>query len=1044
MRNLNTVLVTCLMFGGVMASNSETADQKLIEKGFDQKWIDSLTEKGKPEVWSGDQLKYIGMPIGGLFAGQVYLGGDGRLWYWDIQNTRHISPGGPGDKFYKNPLKPTENQVIEQEFYLKLGGRKRALNSDGFDKNEIKFRGEYPIGKVNYSSDKLPVAIDLLAYSPFVPTDSEKSGIPIVLMEFTVKNNSSKVQKLTIGGSLQNMICNFSSGNSVAKIRNRTVNDESSTSLICDAFSNKAQEKNRPDIIFDDFEHGEYTNWKAEGKAFGNKPFIRTDFAKYHNVTNHEGTVLVNSHNTRVAHNNKDCDALTGKLTSEVFTIKRNYISFLISGGSHKDKTCVNLIIDGNRVGSVTGPNSNQMRISGFDVTKYQGKKARLEVVDTATGGWGHIGIDSIVFTDVMKNHLPLDQLADYGSMQLTVFTEGKGAAAVNSDKTEVVAPIKSGIVGNVETEFELMPGKEKTITFAIAWSFPNINNSHGALKALKEMPVQSNYYNKFFKTASDVIDHWKKNGKELREATMIWNRAWNDATLPQWFLDRTFLNVSTLATTVWHRFHNPKNKDLDGRPYCWEGVYLGDGTCTHVLHYEQAMGRIFPDVSRDLRRITDYNIAFKPNGVIGYRAEFGYGHHYGTGHAIDGHAGTVLRTYREHTTAPNNDFLKVIWPRVKKSIQVMIEQDKAKTGKADGILEGQQYNTLDRTWYGKISWISVLYSAAVRAGEEMALDMGDKDFAKVCKEVADLAYRNIPIELFNGEYFQQIIDPENLYAPNTNKGSHLDQLLGESTARQLNLPNIVPPKLSRKALESIFNYNFVRDFGAYLDTATVKPSRFYSERGEAGTIMCSFPKGGAEIAPGNVRNSWEKLSVGYFTEFWTGQEHHTASHMIAEGMVTEGLALVKAVHDRYTPEKRNPFNEIEYGNHYSRAMSGYAPFVSMTGFQYHGPKGIIGFSPKINADNFKSAFIAGESWGSFTQKRQNGVQKNRIEVKYGTLKLNELVLEIADNCKGDVTVKIGQRSPLYKTIRDGNRVHIKFIKTVKLSPKQKIIIEIK
>jgi non-lysosomal glucosylceramidase len=73
----------------VMAGPFEVSDfEKLVpvDKKLSAAWLRSLTERGEPEVFSGweQELKYIGMPIGGIGCGQLYLGGDGRLWLWDV------------------------------------------------------------------------------------------------------------------------------------------------------------------------------------------------------------------------------------------------------------------------------------------------------------------------------------------------------------------------------------------------------------------------------------------------------------------------------------------------------------------------------------------------------------------------------------------------------------------------------------------------------------------------------------------------------------------------------------------------------------------------------------------------------------------------------------------------------------------------------------------------------------------------------------------------------------------------------------------------
>ena len=248
---------------------------------------------------------------------------------------------------------------------------------------------------------------------------------------------------------------------------------------------------------------------------------------------------------------------------------------------------------------------------------------------------------------------------------------------------------------------------------------------------------------------------------------------------------------------------------------------------------------------------------------------------------------------------------------------------------------------------------------------------------------------------MFNGEYFIQKNDPDHPEAPNTNVGCHIDQLLGQYWSSQLNLGHIVDPEKSKKALASIVKYNFVDHYGDYLKNADIPVKRYYADKDEAGVIMATFPKGGTDIAPGVIANEWEKLVIGYFSEIWTGQEHQLAATLISEGLVAEGLKIEKEIHDRYSSQKRNPYNEIEYGNHYTRAMSGYAPFIAASGFEYHGPNGIIGFAPKMNLENFKSAFITAEGWGSFSQQVTDPSQEVQLSMDYGRLNLNQINVDL-------------------------------------------------
>lgn len=150
--------------------------------------------------------------------------------------------------------------------------------------------------------------------------------------------------------------------------------------------------------VFADFESGTYEGWTTTGDAFGDIPQTLQTIGSYQGKINGVGKFFVNSHNIRPGGDVGRGDSLTGTLTSRPFKIDFDAIEFLVGGGAHQGKTCVNLVIDGKPVLSATGRSNNQMSLNTWDVRQFAGKEATIQVVDDHKAGWGNIGIDHIVF----------------------------------------------------------------------------------------------------------------------------------------------------------------------------------------------------------------------------------------------------------------------------------------------------------------------------------------------------------------------------------------------------------------------------------------------------------------------------------------------------------------------------------------------------------------------------------------------------------------------------------------------------------------------
>jgi hypothetical protein len=401
-----------------------------------------------------------------------------------------------------------------------------------------------------------------------------------------------------------------------------------------------------------------------------------------------------------------------------------------------------------------------------------------------------------------------------------------------------------------------------------------------------------------------------------------------------------------------------------------------------------------------------DYGIAFDPaTGRIHFRAE------HNDIWAVDAQAGVVLRTYREHLVSADDSFLRSVWPRAKKALEFMIAKDEGR----DGIIDGPQHNTLDTDWWGEITWLSGLYLAALLAGAKMAGEVGDRRFGEECLRIASKGRGLLVQRLFNGEYFVNKVDPNHLDTINSGTGCHIDQVFGQSWAFQVGLDRVLPERETKSALRALWRYNFTPDVGPYRKAH--KPGRWYAMPGEAGLLMCTFPRSDWDYAKASGKGpDW---AAGYFNECMNGFEYQVAWHMVAEGMLMEGLAVTRAVHDRYHPSRRNPWNEIECGDHYARSMASYGIFLALCGFDYHGPRGAITFAPKLRPEDFRAAFTTAEGWGSYRQQIASGRFTASLELKWGSLRLASL--SVAPGAPStSVKVKINGRTVKASCVREG------------------------
>lgn len=579
--------------------------------------------------------------------------------------------------------------------------------------------------------------------------------------------------------------------------------------------------------------------------------------------------------------------------------------------------------------------------------------------------------------------------------------------------------PPGTTVGGAVAARVQLEPGQTIEVPFLLAWRYPNYYNRAGV--------KMDTHYAGLWPDVRAVVREAVESLGAMREKTERFRKTLYDTTLPYWLTDC----LSSQAAIIRHA--GVVFRIANGDIYGWEGSNgCCQPTCTHVWGYEQTLSRLFPGLEREMRRI-DYKHQQRPDGGINNRTEVpSPPRPTGEQPFADGHASCVLKAYREALTAPDDGFLKEYWPNVKRAVDYLAQRDAATSGgEPNGVLEDDQWNTYDEALHGVTTFISGYYLAALRAGEEWARRMGDDATAARYRGIFEQGQKRLIEFCWNGEYFQQHLPGYEKLPGEVGPGCMSDQMIGQWWAHQLGLGYLFPREMVVSSLRSIFRYNWIPDLTDWRHM----PRAFAGAR-DKGLIICTWPKGGR---PPHV--------MLYSDEVWTGIEYQVAAHMVYEGLVDEGFAIVKGARDRYDgiprpPIPRNPWNEVECGGHYARAMSSWSLLLALSGWLYDSPTGELRLGPRYTPESFRSFFCGPRAWGSVRQQRQGAAQQDEIAVEEGEITIRRLALSAPAGAE-KARASVGGKAAAATATREGETLVLAFDTPILLGRGQSLKIEL-
>ena len=941
-----------------------------------------------------EYLDKIAFPIGGIGAGMFCLEGTGAISHVSLRHHPDVMNepytfAAIYVKGVENGAKVLEGQVPTWKWFgpaqSGLGRGDKTYGLPRFE--EAVFQTRFPFATIDLRDEDMPLAAKITGWSPFIPTDADNSSLPVGVLEYQFTNTSDKAIETVFSYNTKNFI---DGQGTIRGVKNGFVleSDQNNSGLaiyvdnaaaVVDHCWFRGAWFDPQTVVWDNIRYGRIADKRpVKGVAPGASVYVpltlqpgetktvKVNFCWYlpdsnlsiggarkvgqaftgmpckgtasgqQPVSGFVGKQLLNSFD-------RGGDGLTGIIQSPEFNIGKRYLKFLVGGGSQADRTSVNLVVDGKIVETAVGNQTETLSETVWDLKPYQGKKAFVKVIDLDVYPWGHILADQFVLTD--------NRNEDIYNLSST---------------STLLADFESNSWG----DWQVVDSSEEEKQFLA-----------------DEGDVEATYrpwYSERFKSLNEVIGYWDANQAMLEKNSRLFSDAFYSSSLPAEVLEAVAANLTILKSPTVLR-------QWDGRFWAWEGCQdsFGSchGSCTHVWNYAQALPHLFPSLERTLRE-TEFRVSQNTEGHQNFRVNLPISappHNFHA--AADGQLGGIMKVYREWRISGDTQWMKDLFPAVKKSLDYCI---RTWDPLHKGYLEEPHHNTYDIEFWGPDGMCTSFYLGALTAFIEMGKEL--KQPVKEYTALLSKGKKYMETALFDGEYFIQKIQWEGLQAPNPvdvmsfggsyseealkllkeegpkyqyGTGCLSDGILGMWMASVCGLDEVLDNEKVRSHLVAVHKYNLKHDLIDHFN-----PQRpVYACGKDGGLLLCTWPKGGMLSLP-----------FVYSNEVWTGIEYQVASHLMMKGEVEKGLDIVRECRERYDGRVRNPFNEIECGHWYARAMASYGMLQGLTGVRYDAVDKTMYIDSKIG--DFKSFISTDTGFGTIEWKAGKPV----LNVVYGNI----------------------------------------------------------